>query len=390
MTSVPRQIPFSRPGLGAEETAAVGRVLESGWITTGPETAAFETEFREYTGAAHAMAVSSATAGLFMIMRALGVGPGDEVVVPSLTWPATANVVEMCGAKVVFCDVDYDTVCVRAEDIAFCLTDKTRAVMAVHFAGLSCELEAIEELLAEQNIPLVEDAAHAIGTRYQGEKIGKPHGIAACFSFHPIKNMTTGEGGMITTSDDEFFSKLQPEKFHGVRRDAWKRYSGKGLPHYDVEKPALKFNLPDILSAVGRVQLSRLDGFNARRRELAELYLEGLAGISGLDLPARAAESEDHSWHLFAVKVNADARMSREDFMLALGEKGVGTGLHFLAVHELACYRRVRPSLSLPVAERVGRRVMSLPLFPSMANEDVEIVCSVIRDVLRSKADEEV
>ncbi len=375
-------LPMCRPSLGSEEKEAVARVLDSQWITSGPETVGLEKDFAEYVGASHAIAVTSATSGLYMILRALGIGEGDEVIVPSLTWPATANVVELCGATPVFCDVDYRSVCVTREMIEASLTPRTKAVLLVHFAGLACDIDPILKLAGERNLILVEDAAHAAGTSYKGKMIGAPHSSAACFSFHPIKNMTCGEGGLITCADADLRKRLTLERFHGVSRDAWQRYGDRSLPYYDVEFPALKFNIPDILSAIARVQVTKLAGFNSRRRMLASHYLEALADVEEIDLPARTRSPEEHSWHLFAIKLNARAKLSREEMMVELHKRQVGTGLHFLPVHTMSHYRTKYPGLSLANSETIGRNIMSLPLFPRMSEEDVKYVCTALKDAL--------
>ncbi len=344
-----KPIQLGRICFDQQEEEAVLEVLRSGWITTGAQTKAFEAEFASYVSATQAWAVTSATAGLYLTYKALGIGSGDDVVVPSITWPATANAVEMCGARAIFCDVDRASVCATRETIAAALTKRTRAVCVVHFAGLACDLDPIVDLCRSHNLLLIEDAAHAAGTRYKGNLIGKPHGDAAVFSFHPIKNMTTAEGGMITVRDSELAVRIERLRFHGIQRDAWERYRDESLPHYDVVEPALKWNLPDVLGAIGRVQLSKLEVINDRRRRIGECYLEELRDVRGIDLPACGPRPEEHSWHLFAIQLNDEARLTREELILGLREHGVMTGLHFLAAHRLSYYRRIAPDCCLPV-----------------------------------------
>jgi UDP-4-amino-4-deoxy-L-arabinose-oxoglutarate aminotransferase len=378
-------LPLCLPSLDEEEEDAVLKVLRSGWITSGPETGALEMEFAHFVGASNALAVSSCTAALFMTLRSLGVGPGDEVVVPSITWPATVNVIEMCGATPIFCDVDYATVCASATTILPALTERTKAVMIVHFAGLACDLDPILDLAKKRGIHVVEDAAHAAGAAYKGELIGKPHGTAACFSFHPIKNITTGEGGIVTCRDDDLLERLKIERFHGVRRDAWQRYGDGQIPMYDVEVPALKFNLPDILSAIGRVQLAKLASLAAQRLELASLYLDWLKDVDELDLPQPGQIPDYHAWNLFAVKVKSHSKVGRDETMRQLKLRGIGTGLHFLATHTLSYYREKYAAVLLPVSEEIGRRIFSLPLFPSMTPNDVAYVCESIKECLMGR-----
>jgi len=371
-------LPFCRHQLGKEEEQAVLEVLQSAWITTGPVTDAFEREFAARVGTPHAVAASSCTGGLFMVCQALGIGPGDEVVVPALTWPATANAPVMLGAKVVFADVDYKTLCVTRESIEPCLNDDTKAVAIVHFAGLSCELDSITGLCRERGIMLIEDSAHALGSKYNGRHVGGQYAVASVYSFHPIKNITTGEGGMITCHDAALYEKLSLCKFHGISRDAWKAYKGGGIPLYDLEWPALKFNFTDLQAAIGRVQLGRLDAFNERRRQIARCYLSELAGVSGLDLPA---DSDGHAWHLFVVKLNKQAQIQRDGFICRMRELNVGIGIHFLPVNELTFYKKQNP-LVTPHAEKAGRTCVSLPLYPMMQDRDVCYVVDCIKHIL--------
>lgn len=371
-------LPFCRHWIGAAEERAVLDVLRSDWITTGPVTGKFEAAFAAYVNSPFAVAVSSCTGGLFMAYQGLGIGPGDEVVVPAMTWPATANAAVLLGARVVFADVDYETLCVTRETLAPCLTDRTRAVVLVHFAGLACDLDPIVELCRSKGVAIIEDCAHAIGSRYKGRHVGGDYAFASVYSFHPIKNVTTGEGGMVTCHDGKLFRKLALAKFHGISRDAWKAYKGGSVPLYDVEFPALKFNLTDIQSAIGLAQLSRLPEFAARRRLLSQRYLEALSGVQGLDLPAGG---DGHAWHLFVVKLNARARINREEFIVALRELNVGAGIHFLPVNTLSCYRNAG-ARAAPAAEKAGGACVSLPLYPLMSDADADYVADCARYVL--------
>ena len=368
-------IPFSQHWFGEEEEQAVLDVLHSSWVTTGPVTGEFEKEFADYVGAPCAVGVTSCTAGLFMVYQALGVNAGDEVVVPAITWPATANAAAILGARVVFADVDYNTMCVTRDSIAHCLSDRTKVVAIVHFAGLACDLDSIVKLCRERGITLIEDAAHAVGTKYKNVHVGGAYSAAAVYSFHPIKNMTTAEGGMITCHDRELYRKLNLYKFHGISRDAWKAYRGGTVPLYDLEFPALKFNLTDIQSAIGRAQLKKVAEFNTRRKQISMRYLDELSGIDSLDLPAAR---EGHAWHLFVVKINERAVISREKFILMLRECNIGAGIHFLPVNGLSYYRQ-EGKTDTPVAEKVGNTCVSLPLHPLMSDSDVEYVITSIK-----------
>lgn len=373
---------FSKPTIGEEEIAAVTRVLRSGWITAGPETAKFEEELAAYTGAKHALAFTSCTAALHLILTAI-LRPGDEVITTPITWPATCNAICLAGGKPVFVDVDERT---RAIDVAQVKKafkpGVTKAVVPVHFAGLASDVDALRA--AAPGAFILEDGAHAIGTKRKGRMVGAtPDAVA--FSFHPIKNVTTGEGGAVTTDSDELARKLRLLRWHGVDKDGWKRHHGVGKASYDVEYPGYKQNTTDIQSALGRIQLGRLEGAIARRGELARLYFEKLAKIDALSLPAEATVGDRHAWHLFTVLVDPKkSGLSRDDFIEALKERGIGSGLHFLAAHLLTYYRETfgYREGSLPVAEKVGSRILSLPLFPDMKDEDVDDVVRAIESIL--------
>jgi dTDP-4-amino-4,6-dideoxygalactose transaminase len=388
---LPREstLPFSRPEIGDEEIDEVVRCLRSGWITTGPLTAQFEKDFAAATGARHALSFSSCTGALHAVPLALGLGSEDEVIVPGLTWPATSNMVIACGARPVFADIDPATWNLDPAAMAAALTPRTRMVIPVHFAGQPADLDAIREVLRKagrEDVLILEDAAHAAGSAYKGRPIGSctANGTAAaCFSFHPIKNMTTGEGGMVTTDDDELAARIKLWKFHGVQRDAWTAYSaaGKAPATYDVVLPGFKYNLTDIQSALGIHQLRKLPRFNARRAEIAAFYNRELSGIAGLGLPGAAPYDCVHPWHLFTV-----LPPRRAPFMEGLRALGIGTGLHFEAVHLHTFYRKrfgYREGM-LPVAEDVCARIVSLPLFPSMTDGDAADVAAAVRQVLHA------
>jgi len=362
----------------------VAAVLASGWITSGPKVLELEARFRELTGAPHAVAVSSATAGMHLLFAALGIGPGDEVVTPSMTFASTVNQIALRGAVPVFADSDYDTLQPDPLDMIRRITGRTRALVPVHFAGAPADMDPLLDAARERGIFVIEDAAHAAGTHYRGRPAGGL-GDAAVFSFHPIKNMTTGEGGMITCRDGELAARLRRLRFHGIERDAWQRYGRGGTPHYDVREPGYKYNLTDIQAALGTVQARRLAEFNGRRAALARRYLEGLRGVEGIDLPGVPPYPHVHAWHLFVVKVTG---MSRDAFMERLAERGIGTGLHFPPCHLLS-YVRERFGTGegdLPACERAGARIVSLPLFPAMTDEDVDTVCAAVREVLEGES----
>lgn len=373
-------LPMNRPSIGDEEIEAVSRCLRSGWITTGQLCKDFEDAFCRLTGASHAVSLSSATAGMHLTLQVLGIEPGDEIITPSMTFASTVNMIALAGAKPVFTDCDYGTLNINAALIEEKITPRTKAVIPVHFAGAPVDMDAVLAVARRHGLAVIEDAAHAVGTTYKGTHAGGFGGIAI-FSFHPIKNITTGEGGMITHSDEALEKKIRLLRFHGIERDAWKRYGRGGNPDYDVAVPAFKYNLTDMQAALGLAQLQKLKAFNRRRGDLAAIYSEGLKGVPGLDLPQVPDYPHEHAWHLFVVKVRS---MKREDFMSRLGEYNIGYGLHFPATH-LLTYVKERfgtgPGM-LPETEAAAERILSLPLFPDMKDEDAAYVCEAIREIL--------
>jgi UDP-4-amino-4-deoxy-L-arabinose-oxoglutarate aminotransferase len=377
-------LPLSRPAIGNEEIEAVASSLRSGWITSGPRVAELEGQFCDLTGAPHAVAVSSATAGLHLVLMTLGIGRGDEVVTPSLTFASTVNQIALAGAVPVFADSDYGTLLATPEEIARRITPRTRAVIPVHFAGAPADLDPVREAADRAGVPVIEDAAHAVGTAYRGTAVGG-HGNVAIFSFHPIKNITTGEGGMVTCGDEGMARRLRLLRFHGIERDAWRRYGKGGTPHYDIQDPGYKYNLTDIQAAIGVVQMRKVAELNDRRAHLASRYLERLADVPGVDLPGSPPYPHVHSWHLFIVKVTS---MDRDAFIGRLAEYNVGAGLHFPPCHLLRFVRERYGTKEgdLPSCERAGSRIVSLPLFPGMSEADVEYVCAAVREIVAGGA----
>jgi len=376
-------LPMSRPSISEEEIAAVAEVLRSGWITTGPKNAEFEQRFAEYCGAKHAIALSSATAGMHVALSALGIGPGDEVITPSLTWVSTVNLITLCGATPVFADIDRDTLMVTADHIKEKINAKTRLIIPVHMAGAALDMDPIRELAKTRNLALIEDAAHAAGTFYKEQAIGRIG--TSIFSFHPIKNITSGEGGMFCCQDDELASRVRRLKFHGLGVDAFDRQTQGRAPQAEVQEPGYKYNLPDMNAVLGLGQLKRLDEFNAKRTALAERYLQLLADVDEI-MPLGLPEySMRHAWHLFIVRLDIEkVGMSRDAFMQALKDKNIGTGLHFRAAHSQKYYREsIKEKLSLPNTEWNSERICSLPLFPDMQLSDVDRVVNTIKSIIR-------
>ncbi len=379
-------LPFSRPSISEDDIAAVGDVLRSGWITTGTKTSEFEQKFCEYAGCRGAVALMSATAGMHLLLHALDIGPGDEVITPSMTWVSTVNLIVLAGAMPVFADIDRDTLMVSADSVRECITDRTRLIIPVHFAGAAADMDPLCELAAEENIFLAEDAAHALGTEYKGEKIGRKG--TAIFSFHPIKNITTGEGGMFCSDDPKLLERIRRLKFHGLGADSYDRDTQGRSPQAEVLEPGYKYNMTDIAAVLGLKQLERLDKFNRRRTELALHYRKQLSGIAEILPLSDPPYHIKHSRHLFIVRLDIEkAGMTRETFMKELKQRNIGTGIHFLAAHVQKYYRET-PGIkagTLPYTEWNSERICSLPLFPEMTERDADDVAEAIRDVLKGK-----
>ena len=377
-------LPFSRPSISENEISAVSEVIRSGWITTGAKAAEFEDAFMKYCGAGNAVVLSSATAGMHLALKALGIGPGDEVITPSMTWVSTVNLIVLSGATPVFADIDFDTLMISAENIEHLITDRTKLIIPVHFAGAPVDMEPIRQLASKKGIHLLEDAAHAVGTEYMGNKIGKNG--TSIFSFHPIKNITCGEGGMFCSDNAGLIERIRRLKFHGLGVDAYDRTTQGRSPQAEVLEPGFKYNLTDIAAVLGISQLNRLDEFNKKRNQLAMLYRELLSNIDEilpLSLPIYPMK---HAWHLFIIRLDTKrAGMDRDTFMMKLKEKNIGTGIHFKAVHTQKYYRETMnlTSGTLPATEWNSDRICSLPLFPGMTVEDVDDVVNAIKEVLQ-------
>jgi UDP-4-amino-4-deoxy-L-arabinose-oxoglutarate aminotransferase len=374
-------LPFSRPDISDDDIAAVAAVLRSGWITTGPVAADFEAAFGQHCGGAHSIAVSSATGGMQVVLRALDIGPGDEVITPSLTWVSTVNMIVLCGATPVFVDVDRDTLMISPQAAEAAITPRTKAIIPVHYAGATADLDGFRALASRYSVALIEDAAHAAGSAYKGRPIGSSG--TAIFSFHPIKNITSGEGGMIVTDDERLAERIRRLKFHGLGADAYDRSTRGRSPQAEVLEPGYKYNLADMAAALGLGQLRRLDAFNLRRASIAARYRQALATIDGITPLAEPAWDITHSWHLFIVRIEEPAfGADRDRFMEALKQRGIGTGLHFRAIHQQKYYREKKyPHGSLTHTEWNSERVCSLPLFPAMKDSDVERVIDAILDI---------
>ena len=372
-------LPFTAPAVNENDIAAVSAVLRSGWITNGPVNAEFEQEMCKYTGNTHAVALASATAGMHLLMKVLDIKPGDEIITPSMTWVSIANMIVLAGAKPVFVDVDRDTLLVQPEAVKAAITERTKLIVPVHFAGAALDLDAIKAVAGD--IPVLEDAAHAVGTFYKGRHIGQ-NGMAL-YSFHAIKNITCGEGGMFITDNAELADQMRRWKFHGIGMDAFDRQNRGRSPQAEVLAPGFKYNLTDMQAALGLSQLRRVDEINAKRRELAALYDEYFQERPEV-LPLVKPQGYDsvHAHHLYVVLVNTP-KIDRNTFMAELKKRNIGTGIHFRCAHLQKFYREYfnfAPGM-LPATEFNSDRICSLPLFPGMDADDVKDVIEAIKDV---------
>lgn len=378
-------IPFALPEIGEEEISEVVSALRSGWITTGPKTKIFEEKFQEYIGSdVHAIAVNSATAGLHLALEALGISEGDEVITTTLTFTATAEVVRYLGADVRLVDIDPVTMNIDPEKIRAAITKKTKAIIPVHFAGLSCDMDAIFAIAKEFNLKVVEDAAHALPTTYKSKMIGSLQSEVTVFSFYANKTMTTGEGGMIVTTDPELAARMKVMRLHGINRDAFDRFrSEKPSWYYEVVAPGFKYNLTDIASAMGIHQLAKLPSFLTRRQYLARQYFDGLADLP-LILPVDAPVGDIHSWHLFVIRLNEKAKISRDDLIQLLSGKGIGTSVHYVPLHRHPYWkdRYFLTSDMFPDADKAYLNMLSIPLYTAMTDEQQFRVISALREAL--------
>lgn len=373
-------LPFSKPAIGDEEVKAVEKVLRSGWITTGPQNHQLEEDFCKRYGCKHAIALTSATAGMHVVLMALGIGPGDEVITPSQTWVSTINMIELLGATPVMIDVDRDTLMVQPAAVEQALTTKTKAIIPVHYAGAPCDLDALRAIARKAGVALIEDAAHAVGTRYKDEWIGQQG--TAIFSFHAIKNVTCAEGGLVVTDNDELAQRVRTLKFHGLGVDAFDRQIQGRKPQAEVVEPGFKYNLSDIHAAIAVVQLSRVEEMNQRRAEIVARYRKALKD-SPLQMLSIPEYSHLHANHLFMVRVDKNVcGIDRDVFMEKLKDRDIGTGLHFRAAHTQKYYREKYPQLSLVESEWNTATLCSLPLFPDMSDADVDRVVKAINEIL--------
>lgn len=378
-----KPLSFAPPTIGPEEIAEVVDSLKSGWITSGPKVQRFEKLFCERLKVPHAISVNSATGGLHLALLLLGLKPGDEVIVPSLTWAATANVVELAGAKPVFADVDAETLCMDPADTARRITPRTRAIIPVHYGGQPVDMDAFTALARKHGLAIIEDAAHAVGTFYKGKEIGTS-GNLVVFSFHAVKNATTGEGGLIVCNDAATDERLRRLRLQGVVNGP-ERKPGRGAMEYDIAEPGWKYNMMDIQAAIGIHQMAKVDGFIAKRRALAERYAKLLADVPEARPLGFVKYPAAHAWHLYVVQLDIDALdIPRAEFgRLMMQQENIGVGLHFMPIH-LSTYYASRYGLKrgdLPNTERAGDRILSLPIYPALTEADQDDVVAALKRV---------
>ncbi|MFH0737373.1 MAG: DegT/DnrJ/EryC1/StrS family aminotransferase [Candidatus Micrarchaeota archaeon] len=380
-----RFIRFCPPLIEQDDLDAVAAVLKTGWLSTGARAQEFEAAFRSYTGAKNSLAVNSCTAALHLSLIAHGIGPGDEVLVPAMTFAATANVVEHVGARPVFVDSEDGTFNIDPEKIEGRITKKTKAVIPVHFGGLPCEMDAIRKIGDERGLKVIEDCAHAIGTRYRGRLMGSSDNLC-CFSFYPTKNMTTIEGGMVTGADEGSFSRMRVLSLHGMSKDAFKRFSKEGAAHYEIEAPGFKYNMPDVSAALGLSQLKKIGRFNRIRERYASYMLDRLQEAPGIIAPPKAPPHATHSWHLFPLMVDPDnTKMTRDRMLEALKKENIGTGVHYRSLHIHRFYREKYglKKEDCPRAAFISDNVFSVPFSHSMSEGELEIVADAVVRIAR-------
>ncbi|WP_196604339.1 DegT/DnrJ/EryC1/StrS family aminotransferase [Pectinatus haikarae] len=380
-------LPFSKPSVSEDAIADVCDSIRSGWLAMGPKTVDFEAKFAQYVGSKFAISVNSATAGLHLAVMAL-VEPGDEVITTPMTFASTLNAIIYSGAVPILADIDPLTLNIDPKRLEEKITAKTKAVIPVHFAGRPCDMDAIEQIAKKHDIAIIEDSAHAMGSVYHGRKIGAGRGARhiAVFSFHPTKNMTTGEGGMITTDDEKAADRMSVQRQNGMDKGAWNRFGAKGKSHYDIFVPGLKYQMMDIQAAIGRDQLKYLDEFNKRRAQIVARYDEAFASVQGLTLPAAVEEDCTHSWHIYTPLIeSSETGFTRDEFMEKMKQYNIGTAYHYQAVHLFSGYAKITglKKGDMPVAEAIGEKIVSLPLFPAMTDQDVDDVIEAVQTVCK-------
>lgn len=375
-------LPFHRSSIAEAEIQSVLQVLKSGWLTSGPRVKEFETAFALYTGSPHAQAVNSCTSALHLALAVSGVSEGDEVLIPTMTFASTGETVLYLNARPVLVDCSADSFHIDIPEIEKCITPRTRAIMPVHYAGYPCDMDPILEVAEHHGLTVIEDAAHAFPASYKGRMVGTI-GHLTCFSFYVTKTITTGEGGMITTANNEYAERLRILALHGISRNAWNRYTAQGTWRYDILETGYKYNLTDLQAALGLAQLQRAEELRQRRAAIAAEYSRALASIEAFSPPPEPND-ESHAWHLYVIRVNPEAlRIGRDQVIDELKLRGIGTSVHFIPLHLHSLYQKhlgYRDG-QFPRAEQHFANCISLPLFPAMSDEDVARVITALDDI---------
>lgn len=375
-------LPFALPLITEDEEKEVLDTLRSGWLTTGPKTKLFEEKLKKYTGAKYAVALNSCTGALHLALLALGIKHGDEVITTPLTFVATANVIIHVGAKPVFVDIDKNTLNIDSDKIEEKITNKTKAIIPVHLAGQPCDMDKIHEIAKRYDLKVIEDAAHAIGAEYKGKKIGSMSDTT-CFSFYPIKNITTGEGGAMLTDNEEIAERVNILSLHGISSDAWKRYSKEGSKIWQLVEPGFKYNMTDIQASLGLHQIDKLDSFTDIRRSYANIYEKEFSNFEGIILPKRI-DNIKHAWHLFIIILDIDKlNINRDQFMDAMRKENIATSVHFPSLIS-GYYGNTYgyKEEDFPSVTFVSKRIVSLPLYPKMSIEDVRSVIDATKKII--------
>lgn len=369
-----KHIPVLQPSIGEEEIEAVAEVLRSGWLGLGPKTEQFEQQFASYAGSRFAVALNSGTAALHLALEILGIGPGDEVIVPSITFISTVHAVSYVGATPVFADIDPATMNLTAEEIERKITNRTKAIVVVHMGGHPCDMDAIHELARTRGIKVVEDAAHACGAEYKGKLIGSISELT-CFSFHAVKNLTSGEGGAITCNVEWMNRKLREKRWVGISRDTWIRSSSEKVYawQYFVDQVGYKYHMNDLQAAIGLVQLQKLKRLNERRREIADRYISELSSLDWIELPREQPYARS-SWHLFQIKLKDQT--ARDRLIAHLQEENIATGVHYYPCHLHPCYIDLKAVV--PISTEIWKRILTLPIHPNITEDDLDRIITRI------------
>jgi perosamine synthetase len=388
LTEVKEQIiPFHCADVGEGEAQAAAEVIRSGWLTMGPRTIEFEQKFASYVGAKHAIGVSSCTAALHLALDAIGLKQGDEVLVPTTTFTSTAEVVAYFKAKPVLVDVNATSLCMDPADAERRITAQTRAVIPVHYAGQPCDMDAIQDMAKRHGLRVIEDAAHSLPASYHGVRVGAISELTA-FSFYATKTLTTGEGGMVTTDNDDVATRIRMMRLHGIGRDAWKRYSAEGSWYYEVLDSGFKYNLTDIQSAIGIVQLAKCDGMNAARGQIAARYSKEFSKVQALEVPT-VADDRTSAWHLYVLRLNlGELSITRSEMIENLKVRGIGTSVHFIPLHMHPYYKNTYGyrDEDFPVANQQYQRYLSMPIFSGMTEGQIDYVVENVLEVIKAAA----